>query len=103
MVWKALSNPIRREILDLLRAGSQSTGELDDHFADLSRYAVMQHLGVLVDAGLVLVRREGRKRYNTLNPVPIERIYQRWMHPYAARMAREMLALEKHLNDDKEK
>jgi DNA-binding transcriptional ArsR family regulator len=57
----------------------------------------MQHLGVLEKAGLLLVRREGRQRFNYLNPVPIERIYQRWMHPYAATVAREMLALEEHL------
>ena len=96
-VWKALANPVRREILDLLQAEPRTTGDLAEHFEGLSRYAIMQHLGVLEEAGLLLVRREGRQRFNYLNPVPIERIYQRWMHPYTATVAREMLALEKHL------
>jgi DNA-binding transcriptional ArsR family regulator len=85
--------------LDLLIQQRRSTGELAEKFSDLSRYAVMQHLGVLEEAGLVLVRREGRQRFNYLNPVPIERVYQRWMHPFAARVAREMLALERHLDN----
>ena len=54
-VWRALANPVRRQILDLLRDGGQTTGTLADAFPDLSRYAVMQHPGVLEEAGLLLV------------------------------------------------
>ena len=67
----------RREILDPLRAGPKTTGWLDGRLTTLSRYAVMQHLGVLVDAGLVLVRREGRYRYDYLNAVPLRDLYER--------------------------
>lgn len=81
-VWRALSNPVRRGILDILRGGPQTTGELAEAFPDLSRFAVMQHLGVLEDAELVVPRREGRKRYNYLNPVPIQRVYDRWVVRY---------------------
>ena len=102
LVWKALSNATRRQMLDLLRDGGRSTGEIAGEFPELSRYAVMQHLGVLEEAGLLLVRREGRRRLNYLNPVPIERIYQQWMHPFASRMAKEMLALEQHLESQTE-
>jgi len=46
----------------------------------LSRFAVMQHLGVLERAGIVLVRREGRERWNELDAVPIQRELERWLN-----------------------
>ncbi|HSR43062.1 MAG TPA: helix-turn-helix domain-containing protein, partial [Longimicrobiales bacterium] len=81
-VWRALSNPVRRRILDLLRGGPRTTGGLADSFPDLTRFAVMQHLGVLEEADLVVPRREGRMRYNYLNPVPIQEVYDRWVVRY---------------------
>ena len=102
-VWRALGNPVRRKILELLRNGGKTTGTLAEAFPELSRYAVMQHIGVLEEAGLLLVRREGRQRFNYLNPVPIERIYRRWMHPFASQVAAEMLALEAHLKKQQKK
>lgn len=89
-------------MLDMLRSGPATTGVIAKRFPNLTRYAVMQHLGVLETAHLVLPRKEGRQRFNYLNPVPIERIYQRWMHPYASRIAKTMLALEQHLNQNEE-
>jgi DNA-binding transcriptional ArsR family regulator len=82
-VWKALAEPHRRSILDRLRDGPKTTGELVRPF-DLSRFAVMKHLRVLERAALVVVRRRGRERWNYLNPVPIQTIYERWITPYAA-------------------
>ena len=96
-VWRALGNPIRRQLLDLLSEGPRSTGELADAVPELSRFAVMQHLGVLTDAGLVLVRRRGRYRYNHLNPVPLRAWYQRWASPLADSTAAELLALGQHI------
>jgi DNA-binding transcriptional ArsR family regulator len=81
-VWRALANPTRRAMLDALRDGPLSTGELAERFDDLSRFAVMQHLGVLEEAELVVVRRDGRKRYNYLNAVPIQALYDRWVVRY---------------------
>lgn len=98
-MWKALANPVRRRILDLLRDGPRTTGALAEVFDDLSRYAVMQHLGVLSEAGLLLVRREGRERFNHLNAVPIQQIHERWVSRFAERDARGMLALRRHLED----
>lgn len=77
-VWKALADPTRRRLLDLLKDRPQTTGQLCARFA-MSRYGVMKHLGILEEAGLIIVRREGRKRYNYLNAVPIRRIYERWV------------------------
>jgi uncharacterized protein YndB with AHSA1/START domain len=57
----------------------------------------MQHLGVLTEAGLVIVRRRGRHRFNYLNPVPLRQWYQRWIDPLADMAAIEVLALERHI------
>ncbi len=59
------------------------------------RFAVMKHLAVLEAAGLVLVRREGRERWNHLNAVPLQRMYERWMSPYQAHRAGALLALSR--------
>ena len=103
-VWKALSNPVRRRILDLLRAGPLTTSDLSEAFADLSRFAVMQHLRVLVDADLVTARRSGRRRFNHLNPVPIQRIHDRWVSRYRRHWAEALVdlknELESHNADD---
>ncbi len=96
-VWKALANPIRRRMLDLLRAGPLTTSELTDSFTDLSRFAVMQHLRVLVDAELVVARRSGRRRYNHLNPVPIQRIHDRWVSRYRRHWAEALVDLKTEL------
>ena len=85
--WRGLSSPIRRRILDLLLDGPCTTGELAAAFPELSRFAVMQHLGVLEEAHLLLVRREGRNRLNYLNAVPLRAIYQRWVSDHASLLA----------------
>lgn len=96
-IWKAVANPVRRAILDRLASGPRTTGELDQAIEGLSRFAVMQHLSVLVGAGLVVVRRRGKHRYNHLNPVPLRRAYEQWVGPLADQAADEMLSLERHV------
>lgn len=96
-VWRALSNPVRRAILDRLRDGPVTTGDLADHFPELSRFAVMQHLGVLVEADLVVPRRSGRKRYNYLNPVPIQEVYDRWVSRYVRPWTEALVGLRDEL------
>jgi DNA-binding transcriptional ArsR family regulator len=102
-VWRVLASPQRRQLLDLLSEGPRTTGELAEAMPNLSRFAVMQHLGVLTDAGLVVVRRRGRHRYNHLNPVPLRRWYERWVVPLADRAGAELLALERHVERAKRK
>src|ERR1700740_2468300 len=68
-VWRALASPWRRRLLDQLRTGPATTGELAAELPELSRFAVMQHLAVLTDAGLVLPERRGRDRVNYPAPV----------------------------------
>lgn len=82
LIFKALADARRREILDLLKDGPQTTGDLCDHFKRrLDRCTVMQHLGVLEKAGLLIVKKEGRTRWNYLDAVPIKNIYDRWLGP----------------------
>jgi DNA-binding transcriptional ArsR family regulator len=84
LVFKALADARRRQILDLLKAAPRTTGELCDHFeASLDRCTVMQHIGVLERAGLVIARREGRTRWNHLNVGPFIDVHDRWIGPYA--------------------
>ena len=78
-VWRALSDGRRREMLDRLADAPMTTGMLVSEFEPLCRTAVMKHLEVLVAAKLVLVRWEGRVRWNHFNPMPIDRISQRWI------------------------
>lgn len=80
-VWAALADPTRRHILDMLRERPRTTGQLSAEFPQ-SRYAVMKHLTVLEEAGLLAVRRDGRERWNHINATPLRRIYERWLTPY---------------------
>ncbi|KFL26835.1 ArsR family transcriptional regulator [Devosia sp. 17-2-E-8] len=82
-IFKALSNFRRRNILDALKDHPQTTGALCDAFSDLDRCTVMQHLNVLEEADLIIVKREGRERWNYLNPMPIKEIFDRWIGQYA--------------------
>lgn len=83
-IFKALSASVRRAILDALKDSPKTTGALCARFPAFDRCTVMQHLKVLEDAGLVIARRDGRERWNHLNPLPIKHIHDRWIGPYAA-------------------
>lgn len=96
LVFKALGNRTRRQILDLLKDRPRTTGDLCDQFPALDRCTTMQHLRVLERAGLVVVRREGRERWNHLDVVPIRRVHDRWIGEYASTAA----ALLTRLSDD---
>ena len=78
-MFKALGDRNRRRMLDRLAKRPRTTGELARAFPKLSRFAVMKHLGVLKKAGLLIVTREGRKRWNALNPVPLQEVFRRWV------------------------
>ncbi len=79
MIWKALSDPTRRSILSSLKEGPKTTGEISESFKNLSRYAVMKHLGILEKANLITVKREGKFRWNHLNTMPIQQTYEQWV------------------------
>ena len=101
-IWKALANPVRRKMLDLVRDEPLTTGDLSAAFPELSRFAVMQHLDVLEDARLIVVKRVGRQRYNYLNAVPIRQIYERWVSRYEGHWASALLALRDNLEGEED-
>ena len=70
---RALADPIRREILDLLRGGRMSAGEITDHF-DVTAAAISRHLSVLKEADLIRDTREGKFIYYDLNASVLEEI-----------------------------
>ena len=82
-VFKALANPVRRRLLDAIKDGPRTTGQLCAAEPSLDRCTVMQHLKLLESAELILVRREGRERWNHLNAMPIKAVHDRWIAPYA--------------------
>lgn len=90
-VFKALANPTRRRILDLLRVEPRSTGEVCDAFPALDRTTVLQHIRVLEQAELLTGKRVGRTRRLALAPLPIKRIHDRWIGEYT-RAAVDVLA-----------
>lgn len=93
-VWKALSDPTRRAILDLLRHGSRTTSEIVDAFPHLTRFGIMKHIDVLREAGLIETREEGRQRVNTLNVVPIRQIYERWVGKFEELWSSHLLRIK---------
>lgn len=101
-IWKALADPARRRILDLLRDAPKKTGDLAAEFY-VSRFAVMKHLRVLERAGLVIVRRHGRERWNYLNPIPIQMLYERWITPYVGMWAGSLVDLKRTVERAEEK
>lgn len=93
-VWKGLSDPTRRNILDLLRKGSRTTTEIVEAFPDMTRHAVMKHIDVLREAGLVTTKEDGRRRINSINPVPIRQVYERWMGPFSELWSSTLLRIK---------
>ena len=103
LVWKALADTTRRQILDVLAEGPRTTGDLVEQFDSLCRTNVMKHLDQLVKANLVIVRREGRTRWNHLNPVPIQRVCDRWVSQHVRRLSSSLGRLKDHIESDASK
>jgi len=97
LVFKALAGGDRRHILDLLREAPMTTGEIGKNLPHLDRTTVMQHLGVLEKARLIISKKEGRCRWNYLDVSPIQRIHERWIKTYAAPSAAFASRLQQNL------
>ena len=102
-IWKALSDPTRREILDRLRDGPRQTTEIVESFPQLSRFGVMKHLDVLRAAGLVKTRSEGRLRINSLNAAPLRDVIERWIGKYEAYWANTLLRVKESAESNSQK
>jgi uncharacterized protein YndB with AHSA1/START domain/DNA-binding transcriptional ArsR family regulator len=96
-VFKALSDPTRRALLDSLRdKGGQTLTELEAGLG-MTRFGVMKHLRVLEEAKLVVTRKAGRFKYHYLNALPLQEVADRWMAPYGKPLARFALNLKNNL------
>jgi DNA-binding transcriptional ArsR family regulator len=100
LIFKALGHRVRRRILDLLKAEPRTTGMLCALFPELDRCTVMQHLGVLEEAGLLVAERRGRERWNHLDALPVHEIHERWIGPYAAYAAAMLSRLKKAVEEE---
>jgi len=99
-VFKALSDPTRRGLLDeLFRLDGQTLSELERGLP-MTRFGVMKHLRVLEEAGLVTTRRRGREKLHFLNPVPIRLVHDRWVSKYAEPWAAGLSELKHDLEEE---
>ena len=97
-VIAAIADPTRRRILDLLRDDDgQPITALTEAVSPLGRHAVLKHVRVLEDAGLVITRKVGRQRLCYLNAVPIVQLAQRWIDDFGARASAGLLSLKTDL------
>ncbi len=100
-VFKALADPTRRRLLDLLRERDGRTlGELEHEIVQviaMTRFGVMKHLRVLEAANLVVSRRVGREKHHYGNPVPIRLIHDRWIDKYTERQVSALVDLKHRL------
>jgi DNA-binding transcriptional ArsR family regulator len=99
-VFKALADPTRRRLLDLLhRENGQTLMALCEHM-DMTRQAVTQHLQQLEAANLVAVVWQGREKLHYLNPVPLHEIHERWIGKFERNRLSALRDLKRRLESD---
>jgi len=97
LVFKALADPTRRFLLDMLfRRDGRTLTDLESEL-EMTRFGVMKHLKVLEEAGLVLTQKSGREKLHFLNPVPIRLIHDRWIDKYTERRVTALADLKSEL------
>jgi len=97
LLFKALADPSRRKLLDVLHANDGRTlNELCEHL-DMTRQGVTQHLDVLEEANLVATVRRGREKLHFLNPVPLQEIYDRWIAKFEKSRLKALTDLKRRM------
>jgi DNA-binding transcriptional ArsR family regulator len=97
VLFKALADPNRRRLLDILHAHDGRTlNELSEHL-DMTRQGVTQHLALLEAANLIATLRRGREKLHFLNPVPLQEIYERWIAKFEKPRLKAISQLKKRL------
>jgi DNA-binding transcriptional ArsR family regulator len=85
LVFRAVADMNRRKLIDeLYIKDGQTLGELSAGLPGMTRFGTMKHLRILESAGLVVTRREGRLKRHFLNPLPIQRIHDRWFSKFSS-------------------
>jgi DNA-binding transcriptional ArsR family regulator len=100
-LFEVVVEPNRRRILDALREGDRSVGDLVD-LLDIAQPTVSKHLKALREAGLVVVRPDAQRRWYQLRPEPLREL-DAWIEPYRTAWAERLDALARHLNRTEEK
>jgi len=99
LLFKALADPSRRKLLDLLHAHDGRTlNDLCEH-VDMTRQGVTQHLAVLESANLVVTMRRGREKLHFLNPVPLQEIYDRWIAKFEKPRVKALADLKRRMEE----
>ena len=98
-IFRALADPTRRRILNLLRGGRRTVGEIAGNFRT-SRPAISRHLRVLRSAGLIVTRRKGAARMCDLNARPLREV-DAWLHDYEAFWDQTMRGLKKFVEENR--
>jgi uncharacterized protein YndB with AHSA1/START domain len=100
LVFKALADPSRRKLLDVLfQEDGQTLSELQAHLP-MTRFGAMKHLQILEAANLITTRKVGREKYHYLNPIPIQQAYDRWVSKYSQPFAQRMTDLKTLLEEN---
>ena len=97
LLFKALADPSRRKLMDLLNASDgQTLNQLCEHL-DMTRQSVTQHLQILETANLLATRRRGREKLHFLNVVPLQEIYERWISKFERPRLKALHKLKRRL------
>lgn len=99
-VFKALGDPTRRKLLDLLyEKNGQTLSQLCEHL-DIARQSTTQHLGILEAANLVSTVWRGREKLHFINPVPLHEVYERWVRKFEQQRLSLLHDLKKELEGE---
>ncbi|WP_316354291.1 metalloregulator ArsR/SmtB family transcription factor [Devosia sp.] len=101
-VFKALADPTRRRLLDLLHEkNGQTLGQLCENL-DMARQSATQHLALLEEASLVTTTKRGREKLHFINPVPLHDIYERWVRKFERQRLSVLHELKTELEGNEE-
>jgi DNA-binding transcriptional ArsR family regulator len=97
LLFKALADPSRRKLLDLLHAHDGRTLNELCEFLEMTRQGVTQHLDLLEAANLIVTVRHGREKRHFLNPVPLQEIFERWIAKFEKPRLKALSDLKRRL------
>ncbi len=101
-IFKALADPTRRKLLDLLyERNGQTLGQLCENL-EMARQSATQHLGILEAANLVSTARRGREKLHFINPVPLHEVYERWVRKFERQRLGLLHDLKQELEGDQQ-
>ena len=95
-VFKAIADPTRREIINLIAHKKLNLNAVADHF-DISRPAISKHIKILAECGLIVIKQQGRERYCEAHLEKLRQV-SKWIEKYRTFWSGKLDALEIHLS-----